>query len=45
LNLAGGQNITDLVGNILPSGEPATDETYLVSNSSRILIFLPILWR
>jgi hypothetical protein len=30
LNLAAGQNITDLVDNSLPSGEPVTDETYTV---------------
>ncbi len=32
LDLAGGQNITDLAGNALPAGEPATDETYTVDN-------------
>ena len=32
INLAGGQNITDIEGNALPGGEPATDETYIVSN-------------
>lgn len=34
LNLVAGQNITDLVGNPLPAGEPATDETYIVDNAS-----------
>ena len=34
LDLAGGQDITDLAGNPLPAGEPATDETYTLSNSS-----------
>ncbi|MBU0675046.1 MAG: lamin tail domain-containing protein [Proteobacteria bacterium] len=34
LNLAGGQNITDLVGNSLPAGEPATDESYTVDNDA-----------
>lgn len=33
LDLAGGQNITDLIGNALPAGEPATDETYTVDNA------------
>ena len=33
INLAGGQNITDLAGNALPSGEPASDETYIVDNT------------
>ena len=32
LNLAGSQDITDLAGNALPAGEPATDETYVVDN-------------
>ncbi len=32
LNLAGGQNITDLAGNALPAGEPTTDETYTEDN-------------
>lgn len=30
LDLAGGQDITDAVGNALPPDEPATDKTYLV---------------
>jgi LPXTG-site transpeptidase (sortase) family protein len=34
LNLAGGQNITDRAGNALPSGEPATDQTYILDNTS-----------
>ncbi|MEO1401710.1 MAG: Ig-like domain-containing protein [Cyanobacteria bacterium J06635_1] len=34
LNLAGGQNITDDPGNALPAGEPTTDETYTVDNTS-----------
>jgi hypothetical protein len=37
LNLAAGQNIADLVGNALPAGEPATDETYTVDNTAPIL--------
>jgi len=32
LDLAGGQDITDLVGNALPGGEPGTDETYTLDN-------------
>jgi len=32
LDLAVGQNISDLAGNALPPGEPATDETYLLDN-------------
>ena len=32
LDLAGGQNITDLAGNPLPASEPATDETYVMDN-------------
>jgi LPXTG-site transpeptidase (sortase) family protein len=34
LNLAAGQNITDLLGNALPTTEPATDETYEVNNAA-----------
>jgi hypothetical protein len=37
LNLAVGQNITDLVDNALPAGEPATDETYEVDNTAPTL--------
>ena len=33
LNLALGQNISDLAGNALPAGEPATDEIYTVDNA------------
>ncbi len=33
LDLAGTQNITDLVGNPLPAGEPAADETYTLDNT------------
>ncbi len=33
LDLAVGQNITDTVGNALPAGEPATDETYILENA------------
>jgi hypothetical protein len=33
LDLAAGQNITDLGGNPLPADEPGTDETYLVDNT------------
>ena len=32
LDLAVGQDISDLAGNALPAGEPALDETYLVDN-------------
>ena len=32
INLASGQNITDLAGNPLPTAEPATDETYTIDN-------------
>ncbi|MFC2108418.1 hypothetical protein ACFLS5_03050, partial [Candidatus Bipolaricaulota bacterium] len=32
IDLAAGQNITDLAGNPLPASEPATDETYTVDN-------------
>jgi LPXTG-site transpeptidase (sortase) family protein len=34
VDLAGGQNITDLAGNALPAGEPATDETYTLDNTA-----------
>ena len=37
LDLAAGQNITDAVGNALPAGEPATDESYLVDNTAPVL--------
>ena len=37
LDLAAGQNITDAVGNALPSGEPATDESYLLDNTAPVL--------
>ena len=33
LNIASGQDIQDLAGNALPTSEPATDETYTLSNS------------
>ena len=33
LDLAAGQNITDTVGNALPAGEPATDESYILENA------------
>ena len=32
LDLAAGQDITDVAGNVLASGEPPTDETYTVQN-------------
>ncbi len=32
LNLAGGQNIQNLLGVALPAGEPSIDETYLLDN-------------
>ena len=34
LDLAAGQNITDLAGNALPAGEPTIDQTYLLDNTS-----------
>lgn len=34
LNLAATSGITDLAGNALPGGEPATDETYTVDNTA-----------
>ncbi len=34
LDLSGTQNITDLIGNTLPAGEPATDETYTLDNTA-----------
>lgn len=34
LDLAPGQDIVDLSGNALPSGEPATDETYTLDNQA-----------
>ena len=34
INLSGAQNITDTVGNPVPAGEPATDETYIVDNTA-----------
>jgi LPXTG-site transpeptidase (sortase) family protein len=34
LDLSGSQDITDSVGNALPGGEPATDETYVVDNTA-----------
>ena len=34
LNLVGGQNIEDSVGNALPDAEPVTDETYLLDNTA-----------
>ncbi len=37
LDLAAGQNITDTVGNALPGGEPATDESYLLDNTAPVL--------
>ena len=33
LNLTPGQNITDPIGNQLPTAEPATDETYTLTNT------------
>ncbi|HWQ46420.1 MAG TPA: sortase, partial [Longilinea sp.] len=33
VNLSGAQDITDIAGNTLPAGEPATDETYTVDNT------------
>jgi hypothetical protein len=37
LNLAVGQDLEDLAGNLLPAGEPSTDETYLIDNVSPIV--------
>jgi hypothetical protein len=37
LNLAGGQDITDLAGNALPNTEPAIDETYTLDNTAPVL--------
>jgi LPXTG-site transpeptidase (sortase) family protein len=37
LNLSGAQDITDALGNALPAGEPATDETYTVDNTGPTL--------
>ncbi|HNQ93245.1 MAG TPA: sortase [Anaerolineales bacterium] len=37
IDLSGAQDITDSVGNALPAGEPATDETYTVDNTSTAL--------
>jgi len=37
LNLAVGQTITDLAGNSLSAGEPATDETYVLDNTAPTL--------
>ncbi len=46
LDLAVGQDITDLAGNSLPAGEPGTDETYEVDNTvstayTRTMISIP----
>jgi len=40
LDLAGGQNIADMAGNALPAGEPATDETYILDNTTPALTSL-----
>ncbi len=40
LDLAAGQNITDLANNPLPAGEPAVDETYTVDNSAPLVASL-----
>ncbi len=32
IDLSGGQNITDTLGNVLPAGEPATDETFYIGS-------------
>ncbi|HMR98069.1 MAG TPA: sortase [Anaerolineales bacterium] len=37
IDLSGAQDITDSVGNALPAGEPATDETFIVDNSGPIV--------
>ena len=38
LNLDGSQDITDGVGNALPSGEPSTDESYTLDNTAPTLL-------
>jgi hypothetical protein len=38
LDLAAGQDITDVAGNALPAGEPSTDETYNVVNGGTIVV-------
>jgi len=37
LDLAGGHDITDAAGNLVPAGEPATDETYVLDNTAPVL--------
>lgn len=39
LDLAPGQNITDLVGNALPADEPGIDETYLIDNNYPTVLY------
>ncbi len=39
LNLAGGENITDLTGNPLPAVEPLTDETYTIDNTFPTVVY------
>ena len=38
LNLAGGQDITDTAGNVLPTNEPVTDETYTLDNIAPAIV-------
>jgi len=38
LNLAAGQNMTDLAGNALPGIEPASDETYTLDNAAPTVV-------
>lgn len=42
INLAAGQNITDLSANPLPTTEPITDETYVVDNAGPSVISLVV---
>ena len=41
IDLASGQDITDLAGNALPAVEPATDETYTLDNTAPTPTFNP----
>ncbi len=36
INLAGAQDVADLVGNALPAGEPSIDETYQLDNTDPV---------
>ena len=37
LDLAGGQDITDLAGNALPTAEPGSEQTYTMDNAPILL--------